>query len=280
MEQTKEVAVVVDGRDITPVGKTILDMLAKTWKKKEVFVDGYETDEETGIVSLVKVKQARYSGNVRLNKGVSPELFAMFGTMVKPEDEDRILRIVEAGCFEVVKAVKVFQVPQLIADQNAIPKSWNQSFEMDSPTLASIVKYKGEFKAARLVYALLFPFCKAYGRRNDMTEGDVLQVCEHIVAKYRRFTITDIKMILNDALEVSKQFNLDFQGIKALFAENYEARQEMASRIAIQEHNRVTVEEKDRRERYQPGQKTDPKTMAVMVAYYNEQKNIQKANAS
>lgn len=276
MENEKEL-IKINARDITPTGKQVLNAIHLAYKPKEAEVDGYEQDEESGTIALVKKTAVLASPMSRLNKGVSPEVFVMFADMVQPEDQQRIQGIIESGTLNVIKAVKVFQCVQLIADKRTLPKTWKQSFEMASPSIASIVKYKGEEKAALLIYSLLFPFAQSFGKRNDLSENDITNVSEHIVAHYRRLTITDIKMILNDASTISKsRFNLDVQGIKALFYEADTEKQEAGANIAIDEHARETASEKDPRSHRQPSLKQSPKAMAVMADYYQEQKRNQE----
>lgn len=268
----------VTTKDITQSGKSLLRLLSTTYRVEEKEVPGYEKTE-SGAISIVPVKKKFVPGNVRLNRYVQPELFVVFGSMVSKEDEARISSIIKANCFEVVKAIKVFQCAQLITDEKATPKSWEQSFEMQSPSIASIVKYKGKEKAESLVYSMIFKFAKSFGRRNDMTEEDILSVSKHIVSQYRLFTVTDLKMILNDALKVSKsRFNLDYQGIKAMFEDSFEDKQENAAEVAIAEHDRTVVHEKDARRRYEPGQKADPEAVKVMMQYYAEQAELKKQN--
>lgn len=269
-----------ENRQITKAGENILEELRQSWGQYKV--KRVVSAMKDGCPAFVEKTFVVDSPNKRLNEGISPEVFHHFASMVKPEDEDRISNIVKAGCFEVNKALQAFEIAPMVATDNKIkPVTWDQAAALNSPSIATLVKYKGEGKAEALIYMMTFAFAKKFGRRNDLDESQIEELAAEIVVEYRSLSIADLKMIFTNTLRASKKmFNLDFQGIMAVLEESRQDKLEYATRKAIDDHARFTSDEKQHRRRKRPEHATDPDSMAVMMKQFSSEATIKKQNAS
>ncbi len=285
-----------ENRQIAKSGENVLEALRKTWGQREI------TRKATGIKdghpAIVEKTFIVDSSNLRLNKEALQQiedggvnLFHHFAEMIKPEDEERITAIVQSGCFEVTKAIQAFEIAPMIAtDRKIKPVTWDQAAALNSPSLATLVKYKGEEKAEALIYMMTFSFAKKFGRRNDLDESQIKELAADIVVQYRNISIADLKMIFTTTLRASKKmFNLDYQGIMAVLEESRQDKMEHATRKAIDTHNQLTTKEKSYRER--PKVKDgisgeglsipqQIKQSEVMAAYEADQARARKQNAN
>jgi len=260
-------------RQIAKAGQNVLEELRRTWGQLEVTRTVVAVQDETP--AFVQKTFLVDSPNKRLNKGVSTEVFHRFAAMVKPEDEERISNIIKAGCFEVNKAIQAFEIAPMVAtDRKIKPVTWDQAAALNSPSIATLIKYKGEEKAEALVYIMTFAFAKKFGRRNDLDEAQIEELAADIVVQYKDLSIADLKMIFTTTLQASKKlFNLDYQGIMAVLEESRQDKLDHATRKAIDEHTRLVAGEKERRSRKEHGMDDEGKRLVAesVTKYANDQ---------
>jgi len=235
---------------LSQTGQTILDALRKTWGKIEVQRQKLIPDDDGHARWVAETVQVDHP-NKKLNAGVPAKVFHQFAGMVTPDDQYRILTIIDQGKFDVVQAIQVFEIaPQAALDTMVKPSTWEQADQMNTPTLGAMVKYKGGQKTAILVMEMLARFCRKFGKRNDMTDDLLQELSLDIVNQYRTIRIAEIKLILNNALKTPvRLFNLDYQGIISLFESASIERMNHYSQAALDRHHRITDQEKQTRSR-------------------------------
>lgn len=253
-------------QQISTLGRELLDDIRSSWGKREIEREVSAADEN-GKLIFVKKKFVVDSTNKRLNAGLPASVFYRFVDMVKPEEKEHIQSIIKHGAFEVRKALQAFEVaPQVAIDRKIKPTTWDEARALNSPSIATLVKYKGENKANDLVHLMVMSFARKFGRRNDMSEEEVRELSEDIVIQYRQLSIADLKMILTNTLAVSKnRYNLDYQGMMALIDESYRDKLEHASQQAIREHHEMTHGEKGMRERKKAELNTEGMTLKEQI---------------
>ena len=244
----------VENQQISPLGKSLLEDLRSAWGKREIEREVSAKDEETGELVFVKNKFIVDSPIKRMNAGVPATVFYRFVEMVKPEEAEHIQSLIQAGTFEVEKAIQAFErAPMVVMDKKIKPTTWEQAQALNTPSIATLVKYKGENKAEDLVHLMVMAFARKFGRRNDMPEEEIRELAQDIVIHYRHLTIADLKMILTNTLKVSKnRYNLDYQGMMALLEESFHEKMEHAAQQAHREHIEMTHQEKGTRTRKEP----------------------------
>ncbi len=129
-----------------------------------------------------------------------------------------------------MKCLSAFKAREVAFDNKTEIKDWEHAMSIGSPSLSTLIKYKGIDKAWSLIYQMIFSFAQKFGKRNDLTEKQIKQFSIDFVSKGSNlpFTIADLKMILQDTLNVSKKkFNLDIQGLEQMFNDS------MAERLAF-----------------------------------------------
>lgn len=250
----KKNEIVIHGgsRKVSTLGKAVLRNLRDSWGAKEIEREVVVKDEKTGEPIWGKEVVLLESPNRRLNKGIDKERFYLFADLIKTEEDVRnINSIIDAGCFEVEKAISAFKTgPEIAVDRSVVVSSFEQGVELGAPTMATLVKYKGEQKASDLIYMMIVNFAKKFGKRNDLSEGDILELSFDVVNQFKGLSVADIKMVFNDALFVSKKmFNLDYAGVLGLLNECKEDRMDWAMKKQIEEHRQLTSIEKGRREK-------------------------------
>ncbi|QDP50411.1 MAG: hypothetical protein Unbinned5350contig1001_26 [Prokaryotic dsDNA virus sp.] len=242
-----EIIPIGENRKLTTYSKSFLKGLRDNWGAKKVTRKKVIRSDETGEPIWGDVEILLESGNRRLNKGIEREVFYEFAEMIKSqEEEENINSIVEAGYFEVNKAIAAFKTtPNFVMDRRLIPKSFDESEELGISSIASLVKYKGEQKTEDLIFVLIMGFVKKFGKRNDLNEGDIVELCQDIVSQFRSLNIADIKMIFNKALFTSyKKFNLDYASVLEILNDCKEERMKWAIEKQTEEHRRMTGQEK------------------------------------
>ena len=234
--------------EITKSGELVLNHLRDYWGTKSGTVEATMKDEDGRPYIGQKVVEVDTTIK-RLNKGVAPELFHQFASLVKEQDVERISNIIESGLFEVEKAIQAFEVaPTLFVNKKFNPSDWEDCKKANSPSLVTLSKYKGEDKAVSMLHLLLIKFCNKFGKRNDMNESLIKELAEEIVVKYYQLSLADIIMILNDAVKVSKGvFNIDYQGVLQLFEDGYTDKVNFFMKRQIHDHEQVTADEKETR---------------------------------
>ena len=219
--------------NITPTGEAVLSALRAAWAdvpyRREVvrMVDGkpdFVIEEGTAVSPLR-----------RLNNHAKPEAFTRFAAMVGLEEKGRITSLIEAGVFEVEKALQAFESLALATNKRIQPKTWEEAVALSSPSLATLVKYKGEEKAADLVFLLLSDYAKKFGRRSDLSEEIIQELSEDVVAQFRPLTVADLKVNLNAGIQ-DKIFNLDYQTLFSLILTKYDEKLEHAAGRSLAEH--------------------------------------------
>ena len=228
------------------IKQTILDKLRQTWGVVERTQTIRRVDDSGQIVEEKQVVVVD-SPNKRLNKNVPAQVFDQFAEMVQPEDMERITAIIKSGTFEVVKAVQSFNAPIHAADLKLKPKTWAEANQAETSSLACIKKYKGSEKAASLLVVMLTSFAKKFGRKNDLDEQLIQELAIEILNTYWSFTVADIKFIFSSIVKDSKVFNLDYYSVMRLFEEHHQDKSQYAMRRSIDEHNRLTANEKTTR---------------------------------
>jgi len=232
--------------EIAKIKQTILDELRQTWGVVERTQTVRRVDNTGQIVEEKQVVIVD-SPNKRLNKNVPAQVFDQFAEMVQPEDMDRITAIIKAGTFEVAKAVQAFNAPIHAADLKLKPKTWAEANQAGTSSLACIKKYKGSDKATSLLVVMLTSFAKKFGRKNDLDEQLIQELAIEVLNTYYNLTVADIKFIFSSIVKDSKVFNLDYYSIMRLFEEHYQDKGQYAMRQSIDEHNRITANEKTTR---------------------------------
>ena len=218
---------------ISQTGEAVLSALRSAWAdvpyRREVvrLVDGKP--------GFVMEEGTTASPTRRLNAHVSKEQITRFAGMVSPEDAGRIEALIMAGTFEVEKALQAFEALALAADKCIQPKTWEEAAALGAPSLATLVKYKGEEKAADLVFLLLSDYAKKFGRRSDLSEEIIRELAEDIVTQFRPLTVADLKVILNQGIQ-NKIFNLDYQAVFSLVLTKYDEKLEHAAGRSLDEH--------------------------------------------
>lgn len=206
---------------------------------------------EGGGAAIVEKEVKVPSAIARLNVGRDVSEFYEYGAKLSDEDFDRVTALIKAGTFELVKGIQANDARDLVLNPRFSPSTWEAAAAADSASLATLVKYKGETKAAALLHLLIARFVKKFGKRNDLTDSDVSHLAEGIVAEsdYRRLTVADIIFILKTGLRGKKgnRFNVDAQTIEDLLAEGYEEKITDAGRRAENEHLQEVGIEKETR---------------------------------
>lgn len=231
---------------IAKIKETILDELRQSWGVVERTQTVRRVDEDGRIIEEKQVVVVD-SPNKRLNKDVPAQVFDTFAEMVQPEDMERITAIIKAGTFEVAKAVQAFSAPIHAADLKLKPKTWAEANQAETSSLACIKKYKGSEKAASLLVVMLTSFAKKFGRKNDLDEQLIQELAIEILNTYWSLTVADIKFIFSSIVKDSKVFNLDYYSVMRLFEEHHQDKSQYAMRRSIDEHNRLTANEKTTR---------------------------------
>jgi hypothetical protein len=236
--------------DVGPIGKNVLNVLRENWKEMEREVDKTVLDDD-GVARIKKVVIKVASPNKARNAGKPAELFYRFAGLIKDEeDKERINKIIRAGVFCVDRALRVFEVaPKIAVDRKIKPTNFDQAKELNSPSIASMVMYKGEQKTIDLIFYMLEGLVKKFGSRNDLTEEDQLELAEDIVTQFKMLKIAEIKMAFVLGMRKKKVFKLDYPTVISWLAEIEEERHHWASNKALNEHLSEVSHEKQRRER-------------------------------
>lgn len=243
----KEIIKIGENRQLTTYAKNFLKSLRDSWGAKKVKREIVLKCDESGDPIWGEEEVLLQSRNKELNKGVEREEFYRFAEMIKTEEEyGNILKIVESGDFEVMKAIQAFEAaPKIVMDRSVVIRSFEDSDKLNSPFISTLVKYKGKEKAGDLLFVMVMNFAKKFGKRNDLSEGDVLELCADIVEDFRGVNLGDIKMIFRNALFVSgKRFNLDYASVFELLKECKEERMSYAVDKQLEEHRQMTGQEK------------------------------------
>lgn len=228
--------------NITPTCEAVISVLRAAWAdvpyRREV------VRMVNGKPDFVIEEGTTASPTRRLNAHVSKEQITRFAGMVSPEDAGRIEALIAAGTFEVEKAIQAFEVLTIAADKRIQPKTWEEAAALGSPSLATLVKYKGEEKAADLVFLLLSDYAKKFGRRSDLSEEIIQELAEDIVAQFRPLTVADLKVILNAGIQ-NKVFNVDYQTLFSLVLEKYDEKLEHAAGRTLAQHESTKTARQD-----------------------------------
>ena len=223
---------------ISQTGEAVLSALRSAWAdvpyRREVvrLVDGKP--------GFVMEEGTTASPTRQLNAHVSKEQITRFAGMVSPEDAGRIEALIMAGTFEVEKALQAFEALALAADKRIQPKTWEEAAALGAPSLATLVKYKGEEKAADLVFLLISDYAKKFGRRSDLSEEIIRELAEDIVTQFRPLTVADLKVILNAGIR-DKIFNMDYQTLFSLVLTKYDEKLEHAAGRSLSEHANTKI---------------------------------------
>jgi len=230
---------------VSEVGEEIQNAIRDAWVKKEVERDVTELDKEGKLISVRK-KFIIDSPIVRLNKGVNKETFLKFFEMVKATDKENILSIIKSGNFDVVKAIQAFKNGPLVAiNKKIIVENWQQSIDLQTPSLVTLAKYKGNQKAKMIVFVMLKNYAAKFGKRNDLSEENLLSLAEDIMIEYPNVTIADLKLIFRKSLlKSNKLFNLDYQTVISLIGNMYNEKENFCGEIYRRNHREKTHEEK------------------------------------
>lgn len=244
----------INKQEVSKIGKRILDDIRNAWMDREIEREVTGLDEN-GEIIFVKKRFTVKSPIKRLNGNLPSSMFYDFVNLVKPDEVGHIQGLISAGTFEVEKALQAFDVaPRVVIDKKIQPATWDQSDKIKSPSIATLVKYKGDDKAEKLIHLMLMKFAKSFGKRNDLDEDDVNELSGDIVASYRSLTISDVKMILRDAIKTSKKtYSLDYQTVIQLFDDALDDRMNHFAKKSRMEHLSSINEEKYTRERKESG---------------------------
>lgn len=242
---------------ISELGREILDDIRKGWGKVKVKREVSAPDpKKPGHFTFVEREFLIDAPIKRLNENVPATVFYHFVDLVKPDERERVTGIIKAGTFEVEKALQAFEKAPLIAlDRKIKPTTWAEADQLGSPSIATLVKYKGEEKAVDLIHLMCVQFAKKFGRRNDMSDEDLKEFAEDVVLKYRALTIADLKAIFFNTLTASKnRFNLDYQGMMQVIDQNYHNRLEYSAKKSQREHfNIPTIGREEKRQNLSEG---------------------------
>ena len=258
-----------ESTQISPLGKELIESLRKAWGKKEVTREVVSVDDAGNPVFIEKVFTVD-SSIKRLNKHLPASVFYKFAELVKPEEKELINKLIEAGTFEVEKALQAFETsPVVVLDRKIKPTTFDEAHKLKSASIITLMKYKGEEKAAKLLGVLLIDFAKKFGKRNDLEQNDIKELALDIVnsSEFRGFTVADLKMILNNSIkQTKKQFNLDYQTIVAILNTAKEDKMVYFSNKSMEEHRHLTGNEKSgEREAVKP-KKIDTAAFAKEIA--------------
>lgn len=212
----------INKKDQSLISVEVLDALREAWEDRTVVRDR-TTLLEDGSWAILPHEFTQPSPIKRLNQHLldQPELFHEFSELVKEDEVPQIKALIDAGTFELEKAMQCFKtIHEVLENQSLVINGWDESLSLDTPTIATFIKYKGEEKAKTIVAGLLLILSKRFGKRNDLGEEDIKSLSTEIIAKYRPMTFSDIKMVFDDAAVISsKKFNLDQSSVIALLEE-------------------------------------------------------------
>lgn len=257
--------------EIGGVGRDFLDNLRKAWtietKERE------KTKLVDGVPTIVKETIKTPSPIRLLNQGVHAKKFYQFAELMKPEDEQRISKTIEAGVFEVEKALTAFNALNDAFDRSIKISTWQDAEKANTASLATLAKYKGEEKTVSVVYLMLKKLASKFGRRMDLeADGfDLLkELSEDIVSDCKSFSIADLRLVFKTLQNGQKKvFNLDYQTVMAALEDAKVEKMEYASQKAMKEHSRITGQEKTNRYRSDDkgyeGKKFDPEEVQKAI---------------
>lgn len=266
-----ELIKISEDKSITPEGRMILNAIQENWGKVNLVREKTKPilDDEGEVIGAKIMEETIVvdSNLKKLNRGLTISDFKEFALMVNPEDCHRVVQMIGKGIFEVEQAKRAFMAPQIVANKELRPKTWEECQALNSPTLVTLRNYKGLEKATGLVHAMLVKFARSFGRRNDLDDNFLTELAEDIILEFKnKLTIADLKMIFSDASKSTKKtFNLDYQTIMALLNEQLEAKQEYQFKRSYQEHIQQTSEEKQQRDKVDVVKYNKPMTITDQV---------------
>lgn len=257
--------------EITQTGQEVLKAFKKSLGVRTITREVSGIDKN-GVQGYVKKTFTVLSSNERLNKGVAPAEIYEFVNSVKPDDKKQILKIIKAGTFEVVKAQQALNALEIAKDKTIKPADWNAAKKLDSPSLSTVKKYKGQEATVAVVYMMLFNFVRKFGKKNTLEESDLLELATDVVDDFYQLTIADLKCIFLSTLKSSKKiFSIDYNEVYTLIAENYKSKTDWATKQAIAEHESFKRPENATRKKTTPADVYKTQSVAEQVAMINAQ---------
>ena len=110
------------------------------------------------------------------------------------------MQLIEDGKFEPVKAELAYAVT---GDnlKKLIPKSFDQVFNEQHSTIASLKKYRGQSIQRAFVYGQMVNLCDLFSVGKGISEGGLDYLTEVIIENYFYFTVADFKHFIFRAVK-------------------------------------------------------------------------------
>lgn len=261
---------IVKVENLTPVAYALLEDIREVYRTKvEKKVLVYAKDEKGnpipdtekgGFLFVEETQLVNHPIVDQINGQLSPSELYKFVSMVKPEEQEHIKGLIDAQKFEFSKAIQAFENSLKVVNNRSIqPRGWVEAEAVDSPTLATLRKYKGEKATVAMLHLMLMRLVKRFGKRSDFVdrtpdeqveksgEKRVNELAKDILANYYLLTIADLKLIFGRLLRQGKKiFSLDYQTIFDAIDNGYLEKNEFFEKRNDTDHKVYTMIEKHR----------------------------------
>jgi hypothetical protein len=244
---------IIKREDLSVIGEDLVGFLRENWGMKEIEVEGYEMDDDGGV-RIVRVKKERMNYNVEKNLGVERrDIYRAMNLIRNDSDKIRVMELIKKEDFEVRKMIQVFEViPEILTNPEIRPGTWEEAGKLNSPSFATMIKYKGKVESINVVRLMLKEFVGKFGKRNDLDDKGILMLAVEVLDEFRRLSVGELKMILNIVLKGKSGgvFNVDHQRIMNWISEAWEDRLKYYERKSFDDHLREMGEEKQHRPKF------------------------------
>jgi hypothetical protein len=109
-------------------------------------------------------------------------------------------RLIEAGKFEAVKFEQVNGTPWVKKYSHLFPMTIKEAFELNTPSLATYRKYKGDEAAGVMVAVMIVELVQSFNVGKKMNETQIRITAQHIIKKYYFLTVADFRLCFNNAI--------------------------------------------------------------------------------
>lgn len=212
-----------------------------------------------------------------------------FVQRVKPHEREHIMQLIEKEKFDIENAIQAYCNSLTVASDRSIqPRNWQEAEACNSPTLATLRKYKSEPVCVSLVHMMLVSLSEKFGVRSsfvdiqgageeDDEQGSkrLKELAADIVSQYRTLTIADIKLILRRLLNRGgKIYSLDEAVIFEAIEAGLQERDGQHLKQREQQHKVLTYNEKHRPKKRLP--KREPMSLEEQLQEMQKREQADK----
>lgn len=150
--------------------------------------------------------------NAELNTGVGlSRLTTAFSMIQKKEDSERLKMIIAEGNFEVEKMELAYNQPlKKYLDRKTRFKSIQESINADLPTLATIMKYKGEEAAVQVASQIILNFVSKYETSNMISPELISELANEFLFEFPALKISEYKFAFSQAIKETNYNRVDY----------------------------------------------------------------------